>query len=439
MSGSLQMSADNLVVLIPALLLAVISGALGVYFYLAGKLARLRNEYAQLETELGHERMRALEKQAALEQLNLQLKDTFNAMATEALNSNNEQFLRLAKESLGQFHIKAEGELEKREKAVENMVKPIRDALEKTEKQVERMESGRQQAHGALTKHLETMAESHRLLQSETRNLVQALRRPEVRGQWGELTLKRLAELAGMVEHCDFQEQASVQTDNGQQRPDMIVRMPDKREIIVDAKTPLDAYLSAVEAVNDEERKTRLQQHARNVRARIRELSSKSYWQQFRHSPDFVVLFIPGDQFLSAALDVDHTLIEDALSQNVILATPTSFVALLRAIAYGWRQEVLAENAEVIREVGQDLYGRLATFAEHLSRLGRSLDSSVSAYNKAISSYDSRILPGAKKFTELGVTARKEPPRLEPIERSARHVEAPEAIPASNDQSPEKH
>ena len=439
MSASLQMSADNLVVLIPALLLAVISGALGVYFYLAGKLARLRNEYAQLETELGHERMRALEKQAALEQLNSQLKDTFNAMATEALNSNNEQFLRLAKESLGQFHIKAEGELEKREKAVENLVKPIRDALEKTEKQVERMESGRQQAHGALTKHLETMAESHRLLQSETRNLVQALRRPEVRGQWGELTLKRLAELAGMVEHCDFQEQASVQTDNGQQRPDMIVRMPDKREIIVDAKTPLDAYLSAVEAVNDEERKTRLQQHARNVRARIKELSSKSYWQQFRHSPDFVVLFIPGDQFLSAALDVDHTLIEDALSQNVILATPTSFVALLRAIAYGWRQEVLAENAEVIREVGQDLYGRLATFAEHLSRLGRSLDSSVSAYNKAISSYDSRILPGAKKFTELGVTARKEPPRLEPIERSARHVEAPEAIPASNDQSAEKY
>ncbi len=439
MSATLQMSADNLVVLIPALLLAVISGALGVYFYLAGKLARLRNEYAQLETELGHERLRALEKQAALEQLNLQLKDTFNAMATEALNSNNEQFLRLAKESLGQFHIKAEGELEKREKAVENLVKPIRDALEKTEKQVERMESGRQQAHGALTKHLETMAESHRLLQSETRNLVQALRRPEVRGQWGELTLKRLAELAGMVEHCDFQEQASVQTDNGQQRPDMIVRMPDKREIIVDAKTPLDAYLSAVEAVNDEERKTRLEQHARNVRARIRELSSKSYWQQFRHSPDFVVLFIPGDQFLSAALDVDHTLIEDALSQNVILATPTSFVALLRAIAYGWRQEVLAENAEVIREVGQDLYGRLATFAEHLSRLGRSLDNSVSAYNKAISSYDSRILPGAKKFTELGVTARKEPPRLEPIERSARHVEAPEAIPASNDQSPEKH
>jgi DNA recombination protein RmuC len=439
MPTTLQMSADSLAVLIPALLLAVISGALGVYFYLAGKLARLRNQYSQLETELDHERMRSLEKQAALEQLNLQLKDTFNAMATEALNTNNEQFLRLAKESLGQFHIKAEGELEKREKAVENLVKPIRDALEKTEKQVERMESGRQQAHGALTKHLETMAESHRLLQSETRNLVQALRRPEVRGQWGELTLKRLAELAGMVEHCDFQEQASVQTDNGQQRPDMVVRMPDKREIIVDAKTPLDAYLSAVECIDDSERKSYLEQHARNVRARIRELSSKAYWQQFRHSPDFVVLFIPGDQFLSAALDVDHTLIEDALSKNVILATPTSFVALLRAVAYGWRQEVLAENAEVIREVGQDLYGRLATFAEHLSKLGRSLDNSVNAYNKAISSYDSRILPSAKKFIELGVTASKEPPALEPIERSTRRVEAPETIHDSKEQSPEKH
>ena len=433
------MPADSLIFLIPALLLALITGALAVYFYLTGKLSLLRNRCTQLETELEHEHRLSTEKQLAFEKLNQQLKDTFNAMANEALSSNNEQFLRLARESLGQFHIKAEGELEKREKAVENLVKPIREALEKTEKQVERMESGRQQAHGALTKHLETMAESHRLLQSETRNLVKALRRPEVRGPRGELTLKRLAELAGMVEHCDFQEQASVQTDNGQQRPDMIVRMPDKREIIVDAKTPLDAYLSAVESVDDDDRKNRLEQHARNVRARIKELSSKAYWQQFSHSPDFVVLFIPGDQFLSAALDVDHTLIEDALSQNVILATPTSFVALLRAIAYGWRQEVLAENAEVIREVGQDLYGRLATFAEHLSKLGRSLDSSVSAYNKAISSYDSRILPGAKKFTELGVTARKEPPRLDPIERSPRHVAAPETIPASNDQSPEKH
>jgi DNA recombination protein RmuC len=206
----------------------------------------------------------------------------------------------------------------------------------------------------------------------------------------------------------------------------MVVRMPGKRAIIVDAKTPLDAYLSAVECVDDGKRKGHLEQHARNVRARIRELSSKTYWQQFRHSPDFVVLFIPGDQFLSAALDIDHTLIEDALSQNVILATPTSFVALLRAVAYGWRQEVLAENADVIREVGQDLYGRLATFAEHLSKLGRSLDNSVDAFNKAIGSYDARILPSAKKFTELGITAMKEPPEPEPVKRTARPASVPD-------------
>jgi DNA recombination protein RmuC len=431
------MPADMFILFIPALLLAMITGSLAVYFFMIGKFDRLRNRCTQLESELDHEHRRSAEKQAAFEQLSLQHRRTFNVMATRALNNNNEQFLRLARESLGQFHIKAEGELEKREQAVENLVKPIREALEKTEKQVQRMENDRQQAQGALSKHLETMAESHRLLQTETRNLVQALRRPEVRGQWGELTLKRLAELAGMVEHCDFREQASVQTDNGQQRPDMVVRMPGKREIIVDAKTPLDAYLSAVECVDDGKRKRLLEQHARNVRARIRELSSKVYWQQFRHSPDFVVLFIPGDQFLSTALDIDHTLIEDALSQNVILATPTSFVALLRAVAYGWRQEVLAENAEVIREVGQDLYSRLATFAEHLSRLGRSLDNSVDAFNKAVGSYDSRILPGARKFTELGVTAMKEPPELAPVKRTAKPVDIQDDTPGDTSQVPE--
>ncbi|NNJ94426.1 MAG: DNA recombination protein RmuC, partial [Halobacteria archaeon] len=237
----------------------------------------------------------------SMQQLNSQLKDSFNALAANALQSNNAQFLRLARENLEQFHIKAEGELEKREKAVENLVKPIREALDKTESQVRKMENERQQAHGALTRHLETMAESHRLLQNETRNLVQALRRPEVRGQWGELTLKRLAELAGMVEHCDFIEQESQQTGQGTQRPDMVIRMPDRREIVVDAKTPLDAYLSAVESTDDEQRKHHLIRHARNVRARIRELSAKAYWQQMKYSPEFVVLFIPGDQFLSAA------------------------------------------------------------------------------------------------------------------------------------------
>ncbi len=420
------MPAEFLFILLPALASAAVFGALVAFLLFSGKLSRLRNECAKLEISLELERKAMDVQHQSMQQLNSQLKDSFNALAANALQSNNAQFLRLARENLEQFHIKAEGELEKREKAVENLVKPIREALDKTESQVRKMENERQQAHGALTRHLETMAESHRLLQHETRNLVQALRRPEVRGQWGELTLKRLAELAGMVEHCDFIEQESLQTGQGAQRPDMVIRMPDRREIVVDAKTPLDAYLSAVESTDDEQRKHHLIRHARNVRARIRELSAKAYWQQMKYSPEFVVLFIPGDQFLSAALEIDHTLIEDALAQNVILATPTSLVALLRAIAYGWRQEVLAENADTIREIGQEMFIRLTTFAEHLAKLGRSLDSSVSAYNKAVASYDSRVLPGARKFTELGISTKKEPPKVEQVEHMARTVESRE-------------
>ncbi|HSG11986.1 MAG TPA: DNA recombination protein RmuC [Gammaproteobacteria bacterium] len=420
------MPAELLLILIPALASAAVFGALLAFLFFSGKISRLRNENAKLEISLELERKATDVQYQSMQQMNKQLKDSFNALASEALQSNNSQFLRLAKENLEQFHIKAEGELEKREKAVENMVKPIREALDKTESQVRKMENERLQAHGALTRHLETMAESHRTLQNETRNLVQALRRPEVRGQWGELTLKRLAELAGMVEHCDFTEQDTVKTDAGNRRPDMVIRMPDRREIVVDAKTPLDAYLSAVESSSDDERKNHLTRHARNVRSRIKELSAKAYWEQLKYSPEFVVLFIPGDQFLSAALEIDHSLIEDALAQNVILATPTSLVALLRAIAYGWRQEVLAENADIIREIGQEMFTRLTTFAEHLAKLGRSLDNSVSAYNKAVSSYDSRVLPGARKFTELGISTKKEPPKLEQVERMARQVESRE-------------
>jgi DNA recombination protein RmuC len=420
------MPAEFLAILLPALASAAVFGALAAFLYFSDKLTHLRTDANRLEIELELERKAAESRQQSLQQLNEQLRDSFNALAAQALQSNNAQFLRLAKENLEQFHIKAEGELAKREKAVENLVKPIRDALEKTEQQVRRMEAERQQAHGALTKHLETMAESHRVLQSETRNLVQALRRPEVRGQWGELTLKRLAELAGMVEYCDFIEQETLQTVQGAQRPDMIVRMPDKREIVVDAKTPLDAYLSAVESTNDTERKNHLQRHARNVRARVKELSAKAYWKQLKYSPEFVVLFIPGDQFLSSALENDHTLIEDALAQHVILATPTSLVALLRAIAYGWRQEAMAENAEVIREIGQEMFVRLSTFAEHLAKLGRNLNSSVDTYNKAVASFDSRVLPGARKFTELGVAAAKDLPAIEQVESMTRKVESRE-------------
>lgn len=390
---------------------AAIAGALG---WLIANL-RAQRRIAELSTTLDLERRQAAERVTEVER-------TIAALSGEALRLNSQTFLQLAQETLKQFHVQAKGDLEQKEKAVEGLVKPIREALEKTEQQVRLMEKERKEAYGALSKHLETMAQTQQLLQGETRNLVQALRRPEVRGQWGELTLKRLAELAGMVEHCDFYPQESIDTETGRMRPDMVVRMPDGREIVVDVKTPLDAYLSAVEAPDDATRARHLEHHARKLRERVRELATKAYWNQFKNAPDFVVLFIPGDQFLSAALDVDRALLEDALKQKIILATPTSFVALLRAVAYGWRQEQLAENADRIRELGEDLYQRLATFTEHLARVGSSLESSVGAYNKAVGSLDSKVLPGARKFVEMGVTARKplEPPT--PVELAPREV-----------------
>jgi len=405
------------------LLLAALA-ALIAWLPLQRRNQALREENIRLQSELEAERRASAEKHAAYEEAKRQLGDSFNTLAAEALKHNSAQFLHLAQENFKQLHLKSEHELSAREKAVENLVKPIREALEKTEQQVRQMEKERQSAYGSLSKHLESMSEAQRQLQSETRNLVQALRRPEVRGQWGEMTLKRLAELAGMVEHCDFFEQEQVRTGEGQAlRPDMIVRMPDGRDIVVDAKTPLDAYLSAMEASSDEEKQVALQRHARKVRERVRELSTKAYWKQFKNTPDFVVLFIPGDQFLSAALDQDRKLLEDAMAEKVILATPTSFIALLRAVAYGWRQQALAENAEKIRIVGEELYGRLSTFADYMGKLGRSLDSSVGHFNKAVGSFDARILPSARKFTEMGIHAKKELEETAPLEKSVRRMQ----------------
>ena len=387
------------------------------------KNAQLRHLNIQLHTTLELERKTHSEKLQALQEAREQLAHTFSALSSQALKHNNEEFLKLATENLRHFQTRAQGDLEQREKAIENMVKPIREALDKTEKQIQNIEKDRKEAYGALNHHLETMARTQTDLQDQTRQLVNALRRPEVRGQWGELTLKRLAELAGMVEHCDFYEQEHVDTDTGRQRPDMIVRMPDQREIVVDVKTPLDAYLSAVEAPDEVTRTQHLQRHARNVRLRVQELSSKAYWSQFKDAPDFVVLFIPGDQFLGAALDQDRSLLEDALRKQVILATPTSFVALLRAVAYGWRQEQLAKNAEKIRQVGEELYQRLANFSGHLQKLGRSLESGLKAYNSAVGSFDARVMPGARKFVELGINPGKEIDEPQQIETGIKTAE----------------
>jgi len=264
-------------------------------------------------------------------------------------------------------------------------------------------------------------------LQKETRTLVNALRRPEVRGQWGELTLRRLAELAGMIQHCDFSEQVHVRTEDGALRPDMIVHMPDGRDLVVDVKTPLDAYLEAVEATTEEARAVALRRHALGVGERVKQLAAKNYWAQFEKSPDFVILFIPGDQFLSAALAEIPSLIEDAIRQHVIITTPSGFVALLKAVAYGWRQTALAENAAVIRSLAEDLYKRLAVFASHLNKLGRNLGNSVDAFNAAVGSLERQVLPGARKFTELGVQSKQPIEVLDPVEKLAR---VPQDVPS---------
>ncbi len=410
--------------LLLACLVLIGFGALLAKLHAQRIITTLRERNAELNITLELERRNHAEKLASQRADRVQLSHAFNTLATQALRHNNETFLKLAQENLRQFQLQASNELAQKEKAVEDLVTPIREALEKTERQIRQMENERKEAYGALSKHLETLTQSQQQLQQETRNLVQALRRPEVRGQWGELTLKRLVELAGMVEHCDFFPQEHTVTEEGVIRPDMVIRMPDNREVVVDVKTPLDAYLSAVEAQDDDSRQQQLNQHARKVRERVRELAGKAYWKQFKKAPDFVILFIPGEQFLSAALDVDRDLLEDALAKKVILATPTSFIALLRAIGYGWRQERLAENAEKIRNVGEDLYKRLLTLTDYLTRLGRSLDNSVAQYNKLVGSFDSRVLPGARKFTEMGIDTGKTLKNAEQIEKGVRAVES---------------
>jgi DNA recombination protein RmuC len=400
----------------PALAAGLALGALVTWLLTRRRQARSAEDIAALEVRIKSQDSLQQERDIAFEAANAQLTRAFTGLANQSLKSNSENFLRLAEQNLGAQQEKAKHEFGEREKAVENMVKPIQKSLEAAQKQIAELEKSRSEAYGSIRTQLEAMQESQKSLRQETHNLVNALRRPEVRGRWGEITLRRLVELAGMVEHCDFQEQVHTVGEGQIIRPDMIVRMPDRRELVVDVKTPLDAYLEAVEADNDTQRKLGLERHAKNVRAHIRMLASKAYWEQFDESPEFVILFIPGDQFLSAALNEEPDLIEYALSKQIILATPTSLVALLKAVAYGWRQLSLAENAKEIRVLAEDLYGRLATFVGHMNRVGRQLASSVDHYNKAVGSLERNVLPGARKFVELGVHERKQIEKLETLD-----------------------
>jgi DNA recombination protein RmuC len=407
--------------------LGALLGALIVMWRSRQRSEALHVELAILKAQIKTEQQLEHERQQAANLTLERLKASFDSMAGQSLRSNSESFLQLAREHLGQHQQRATASLGEREKAIEAMLTPIRETLAKTEQQMQRIEKERAESFGSLKTSLESVALGQQALQRETRTLVNALRRPEVRGQWGEMTLRRLAELAGMVEHCDFNEQVSVRTDDGSLRPDMIVHMPDGRDLVVDVKTPLDAYLDAVDAQSDEQRAAAMRRHAHAITERVRQLGAKSYWSQFEKSPDFVILFIPGDQFLSAALAETPSLLEDAIRQDVIIATPTSFVALLKAVAYGWRQMALAQNAETIRGLAEDLYKRLAVFASHLTKMGRNLGTTVDAFNSAVGSLERQVLPGARKFTELGVRPDREIDMVEPIDRLTREPQIKES------------
>jgi DNA recombination protein RmuC len=410
----------------PALLAGSVLGYLVGWLIVRAQTRGLQEQNRLLETQVKDQDAIQTERDAAYEAATTRLATSFSELSNQSLKANSETFLRLAEQNLGAQQERAKRELGDREQAVENLVKPIREALTQSQQQIAALEKARSEAYGGIKTQLESMQTSQQSLAQETKNLVNALRRPEVRGRWGEITLRRLVELAGMVEHCDFQEQVHTSSDDKIIRPDMIVSMPDRRKLVVDVKTPLDAYLEAAEAKDDAQRDLALKRHAGNVRNHIIKLSSKGYWQQFSESPEFVILFIPGDQFLSAALNENPDLIESALSQKIILATPTSLVALLKAVAYGWRQLALADNAEEIRRLAADLHGRLGTFVGHLNKVGKQLSSSVAHYNKAMGSLERNVLPGARKFVELGVHPKKEIESIEPLEALPRSIVEPQ-------------
>ncbi len=395
---------------------------------LAEEVTALKEKNAEtLATLTAHEES-AKEKLALLDDARSKLGDTFKALSSDALKSNNESFLTLARENLEKARTEAKGDLDERRKAIENMVKPVEERLKEFDEHVRTMEKERTKSYAELATRTKTIIESVEKLDLETGNLVKALRRPQVRGRWGETTLKRVAELAGMVEHCDFSLQESVGDGaDGRLRPDMVVKLPGSRRIIVDAKTPLDAYLDAEEAATREERETRLEKHADQVKARLKELSGKKYWEHFDETPLFVVMFLPGETFLAAAVERRPHIIEQGFEKNVVIATPSTLISLLLTIAHGWRQDTLEKHAMEIRDLGRELYDRLLTFAGHFKKLEKSLTNSVETFNKAVGSLESRVLIPARKFKELGAVPSGEIAEIGEIDVRPRSLQSPEA------------
>ena len=392
-----------------------------------------RNQLTELRSRLDGELRAAAEKQALLERSEAKLSDTFKALSADALRSSSEQFLQLAKSSLATQTEEAKGEIEKRRIAIETLVKPVAESLGKFELRIGEIEKSREGAYSELREQVRALGEGQLGLQRETASLVKALRQPTGRGQWGEMQLRRVVELAGMQEHCDFEVQHNATTDEGKRlRPDLIVRLPGGKTIVVDSKTPMDGYLDALEANDDTIREEALHRHARQVRTHIQQLASKNYTAQFAHTPEFTVLFLPSESFFSAALQSDPGLIERGVDQGVILATPTTLIALLRAVSYGWRQESIAENAREISLLGRTLHERLGKLADHFAKLGRSLGNAVEHYNSAIGSFETRVLTTARKFEELKATPEAATiTHLEPVDQISRSLQSPGAPPAT--------